>query len=411
MTDCAKCGACLTVCPVYQVTGRESLTARGKLHLFERLTSKEQTAEYANIVSACILCGACNDVCPRQVDILTLVIAARQKLPARISNQTLLYKISQKALATPFLLSGLSRTALAAGSLFLKNLPEKSGLRYKLSFLDLTNWQTSSERPSTKNNITNNAATPQTAYFTGCFARHLNPAIASDTIQLLKASGQSSPSIPDSQVCCGLAAQSAGDSNTAKKLAQKNIEAFEDTNLPILTSCASCSTHLKKYPELFKKDKKWLLRAETFADRVREFSTFFLSTLPEPQDTFIDDPTREKQKILYHDPCHLRFKAKITKPPRQLINRMPGMELVSLPHDPQCCGQGGLFDILHPDLSNKIMSKLTNDCKMISADTIVTTCTGCLIQWHRAISAGNHATDVIHLATLLANNLSRKDGE
>ena len=411
MTDCAKCGACLTVCPVYQVTGRESLTARGKLHLFERLTSQEQTAEYAKIVSACLLCGACNDVCPRQVDILALVIAARQKLPSRISNQTLLYKISQKALATPSLLAGLSKTARAAGNFLLKNLPENSGLRYKLSFLDLDNLPATPARPAAKDNITHNEAAPQTAYFAGCFARHLNTAIASDTIRLLKASGQPSSSTPDSQVCCGLAAWSAGDSSTAKKLARKNIAAFEETNLPILASCASCSTHLKKYPELFQEDEKWLLRAENFAGRVREFSTFFLASLPEPQDTFVDDPTRETQKILYHDPCHLRFKEKTTKAPRQLINRMPGMELVALPHGPQCCGQGGLFDILHPDLSNKIMTQQGDDYKMITADLIVTTCTGCLIQWHRATSAGNHAADVIHLATLIANNLSRKDGE
>ena len=408
MTDCAKCGACITVCPVYQVTGRESLTARGKLHLFEHLTPEEETAEFVNILSACLLCGACNDVCPRQVDIHHLVLDARRKHPARTSKHTLLYKITQKTLATPSLLSAFSKAAQAAGDLFLKKLPKKSGLRYKLSFLDLDNCQTASEKIPPPNNLIDTQTAPQTTYFPGCFAKHLNTGIASATIQLLKATGQSPPSIPDSQVCCGLAARSAGDITTAKKLAQKNIEAFEGTNLPILTSCASCYTHLKNYPELFKKDKEWRCRAETFADRVREFSTFFLDNLSGPQNIFIDNLTKETQNILYHDPCHLRFKTKITKAPRQLINLMSGMKLVSLPHGSQCCGQGGLFDILHPDLSNKIMGKVIDDYKKISADTIVTTCTGCLIQWHREISAGKHSTNVTHLATLLANSLSRK---
>jgi glycolate oxidase iron-sulfur subunit len=407
LTDCAKCGACITVCPVYQVTGRESLTARGKLHLFEHLASEEKTAAYANILSACLLCGACDDVCPRQVDIHHLVVDARRKQPSRTTEQTLLYKISQKALATPAILAGISKAAQAAGNLFLKNLPEKSGLRYKLSFLDLDKWQTTPARSSAQNSITNNEAPPQTAYFAGCFARHLNTGITSDTFLLLKATGQSPPSMPDSQVCCGLAAWSAGDTSTAKKLAQINIEAFEETNLPILASCASCYTHLKKYPEIFKEDNNWRFRAETFADRVREFSTFFLAALSEPQDIFINNPTGDTQKILYHDPCHLRFRAKITKAPRQLINLVPGKKLVSLPHGSQCCGQGGLFDILHPDLSKKIMGKLLDDYQMNTADTIVTTCTGCLIQWRRAISAGRHATDVIHLATLLAENLNK----
>jgi Fe-S oxidoreductase len=43
----------------------------------------------------------------------------------------------------------------------------------------------------------------------------------------------------------------------AKKLARRNITAFYDSPFPILTSCASCYTHLRSYPDLLADDPDW----------------------------------------------------------------------------------------------------------------------------------------------------------
>ena len=78
--QCAKCGACTVVCPVFQAGGRESLSARGRLHLLARLDPAQASAAYAEILTQCLLCGACRAVCSRGLDPPARFIAAREQL-------------------------------------------------------------------------------------------------------------------------------------------------------------------------------------------------------------------------------------------------------------------------------------------------------------------------------------------
>ena len=87
-----------------------------------------------------------------------------------------------------------------------------------------------------------------------------------------------------------------------QELARKNIEAFEGSEDQILTSCASCSSHLKKYPALFEDEPKWRERSENFSKRVREFTSFVNENAQEGVLEGIS-PAR----VYYHEPCHLRF--------------------------------------------------------------------------------------------------------
>lgn len=400
---CAKCGTCSTVCPVYQVTGRESLTARGKLHLLEKLDAANASDAYADILSKCLLCGACADECPRQVDILDLIIKERHELPKKGGNHTFLQYLSKKALSHLNLLAPLVTTAKS----IISKLPKESGLRIKLQFLTQKQKQSLSisnisylQKNQQKQNKIDS---PQSiAYFPGCFANYVQKEIAEATEMLLGITRGIIPITPSTQTCCGLAHMNSGDLEAAKRLAKKNIVAFEDHSLPILTSCASCYTHLKDYPNLLADEKEWKERAESFAESLCEFSTFFNTALTVKKfPRFFSDKENSEQTICYHDPCHLRFKAKITKAPRQLITKLPNMNLAELPHGPQCCGFGGLFHISHPDLTKKILTNLLTDFKSIKVDTVVTTCSGCILQWQQGLAIQDIPAKAEHLAVLL----------
>jgi Uncharacterized conserved protein containing a ferredoxin-like domain len=68
---CVKCGRCLSVCPVYRETGREQGVARGKLSLIESQEDKElkrSSKKLKEIISLCLLCGACTENCPNLVE-------------------------------------------------------------------------------------------------------------------------------------------------------------------------------------------------------------------------------------------------------------------------------------------------------------------------------------------------------
>jgi glycolate oxidase iron-sulfur subunit len=81
------------------------------------------------------------------------------------------------------------------------------------------------------------------------------------------------------------------------------------------------------------------------------------------------------------------------------------VKLEELPNGPQCCGQGGLFQVAHPELALQIRERLLDDFFNLAADTVVTGCSGCLLQWQLGLTAGGNKIQVEHLALLIAKLL------
>ncbi|MEA2115885.1 MAG: (Fe-S)-binding protein [Thermodesulfobacteriota bacterium] len=394
--SCAKCGSCSVVCPVFRVDGRESMTARGKMHLLATGLVDHPSAVFENLFSQCLLCGACEQVCPRNLPITDIISKARSRFSTFYGRGGLQKVVARSLLARPGLLEGLVRAGISLKR--INGLPAHSGLRLKLGLLE-----TRSQKKGTDLFFCSNRGLSRSqkhkkinlspfsvSYFTGCLARHLQPSVAKATTELLASCGQSAH-VPVDQNCCGLAAWSAGRRDQARSLARNNIEAFESLSGPILTSCASCSSHLFTYPDLFVKDDPWRRRAQQFADRVQEFTAFFGKSLPEPQPD-----TGSSLQIFYHDPCHLRFTANGQAIPRALLTRM-GLQIVEPENGPSCCGQGGLFHLAYPETSAKIFNKISRRVLACQPDCITTTCSGCLMQYQYQ----QEDTRVVHLAVLL----------
>ena len=409
--NCAKCGACMPVCPIYRATGKEAHSARGKLHLLARIDASKGSAAYADILSKCLLCGACRDICPRQIDIPSLIVQARGLIPKTSDRDYFKKYLARKSLSHPALLSTLAHVAETFNEQVLHRLPPESGLRLKLSFLDrekkLPSLSPSHQSPEGENSFQRHAAALEKgnhpSYFSGCLASHLYHEITASTAVLCKKLTGFLPATPKSQTCCGLASYAAGSVNDARTLAKKNITAFEDGSGPILTSCASCFSHLRSYPSLFTDDSLWRERALAFDERVCEYSTYFLEHISRRENRIILPPDfGDKDTVLYHDPCHLRFHERITKAPRQLLDTLLHCSLTELPNGPQCCGQGGLFHLAHTDLSHVVQHRLLDDLETVSPSTVLSTCSGCLLQLQQGLAARKSRIRVDHLGVFLA---------
>jgi len=410
--SCAKCGSCSVVCPVFRVDGRESMTARGKMHLLATDLADHPSAVFENLFSQCLLCGACEQVCPRNLPLTDIISKARSRFSTFYGRGGLQKVVARSVLARPGLLERLVRAGISLKR--INGLPAHSGLRLKLGLLETRSPKKGTDlsfclhkglgRPEKHKKI-NLSPFSDISYFTGCLARHLQPSVAEATGELLVRCGQSSH-VPVDQYCCGLAAWSAGRRDQARILARKNIEAFESLSGPIITSCASCSSHLFTYPHLFSKDDLWHRRAQQFADRVQEFTAFFCEYLPEPQPD-----TGSSLQIFCHDPCHLRFTANGQETPRALLARM-GLQIVEPENGPSCCGQGGLFHLAYPETSAKIFHTIHSRALACQPDCITTTCSGCLMQYQYQ----QEDIRVVHLAVLLnelftgKNNLDQVPG-
>jgi len=372
----------------------------------------EMSKHFAEIFSKCLLCGACLEVCPRGLDTPELVINVRSQLP-KLSGLSFLKYVSRKALIHPSLLSNLTRFGAAANSMLGGLLPQDSGLRLRLQGFDkkifklpasgyIEKLKTGSGTAAAQHN---NSTAVGIGFFTGCLANHLQPEIAESTQLMLEKISGSRADVPFAQTCCGMAALAAGRTDEARELARKNIMAFEANDFPILTSCSSCYYQLKSYNELFESEPEWQQRAQRFSDRLLEFSTYFLEEFPVLSGNLILPGTASAKQVFYHDPCHLRFTLKITEEPRKLLRQIPNLELQELPGGARCCGQGGLFQVAHPELAREIQTKLIKEFSSLTARTVITGCSGCLLQWQHGLTGDLGRYKAEHLAVFIARHL------
>lgn len=390
---CAKCGACSVVCPVFRIDGRESLTARGKMHLLVGGLAEAPSGLFQDLFSRCLLCGACEDACPRGLALTGIIAKTRARFPRLHGAHPLLKLGARTALAHPRLLEGLVHAGLALRHLHA--LPRDSGLRLKLDLLD--------ERAPASPPIAPLALGGQggLTLFLGCHARHLVPSIGRDLHRLLLASGETPVNLAG-EVCCGLAARAAGDPQQAHDLARRNLDALARSQGPVVVACASCFAGLRAYPELLADDPDYAAKAAELARRVVEVSCYLLGRLDQVTPRFrVEQPLR----LHYHDPCHLRFREGITAPPRRLLAAVKGAQLLDLPEARSCCGHGGLFDLGYPELSAAIFSRLQETVAKAAPDLVLTGCSGCLMQWQAGLARTGGRTKALHLVSFLARAL------
>ncbi|MEE9403227.1 MAG: (Fe-S)-binding protein [Desulfobacteria bacterium] len=399
LNRCKRCGQCMSVCPVYQATFREADVARGKLALLECVQAGSMSASerLEEILSRCLLCGACAQVCANRVETNLIMQSSREQLfeagNKGESRSAIFSAVREDHLSTKVLLKG----GALLQALACKKIPETSGLhlRFPLSFFT----ERSTVPPiawspflhAVRSEPAVKGEGPRIGFFVGCGANYLFPDIGWALVRILRRMG-ANLIVPEDQVCCGLPAYVSGDTETARKLAQKNVEVFKSLELDaILTVCASCGSHLKALASLFSDDPSSGDAAASMARKHLDAMTFLVDHLgfeaylkalqpaEHPKDT-------RPLRVAYHDPCHLRLGQGITHAPRRLLEALPGVQLAEAPHTGQCCGHGGEFNLSHFSLSMNILDRRMDDFEKATPEAIVTGCTGCLLQFTEGIS-------------------------
>jgi Fe-S oxidoreductase len=89
-------------------------------------------------------------------------------------------------------------------------------------------------------------------------------------------------------------------------------------------------------------------------------------------------------KVVYHDPCQLSRYLGLIEEPRQILRAIKGIELVETDWTNRkwatCCGGGGGFEVVFPELSEILAVNRTKELIETGAQIIVTHCPGCIIQ-------------------------------
>ncbi|NLE08239.1 MAG: (Fe-S)-binding protein [Dehalococcoidales bacterium] len=92
----------------------------------------------------------------------------------------------------------------------------------------------------------------------------------------------------------------------------------------------------------------------------------------------------EKVKVTYHDPCQLARSMKLIDEPRRIMKSIENLELVepawTKGEFATCCGGGGGFEAVFPELSHTLAVNRTKELMALEPDIIVTHCPGCIMQ-------------------------------
>jgi glycolate oxidase iron-sulfur subunit len=374
---CNRCGFCTSYCPTYLATGDEGLSPRGRNQVFRALLEGRlaDPAQAKRSVDTCLQCGICTSVCFAEVPTAKLMGAAKQKLMAAGGEPLLLRFLLRFLLPRPRLLEAVLKVLFLGKRLGVSRLLNRLGILRLVSPALAAAEEMSAEVPAyfLREQVAPAAADAEVAQFMACGPNYLLPSAGLATDRLVAESGCRHGRAEN--VCCGLPALSSGDLEAGRALARRNIEALEKyPKAVILVDDSSCAATIKDYPALFEEDPAWKPRAQAVAARAKDLSEWLVERgAPLP-------PRARAVKATYHDPCKARYAQKLVEPPRKLLAALAGVTFVELPEADQCCGGGGSYSFLQPEISRRVLARKSENIRSTGADVVLTSSVTCLLQ-------------------------------
>ncbi|WAC21787.1 (Fe-S)-binding protein [Luteolibacter sp. SL250] len=409
LQQCMHCGMCLPTCPTYDTTKRERNSPRGRISLMRSIADGDLavTESFADEMSYCLGCLACQTACPAGVDYATLFETSRAHIESAQVNdgagRTFWRTLTLEILFTrPRLLRLTGRLLHLAQTLKLDQLftpllpanlrrlaPQAPRIAEKFSD-DLIRER---EYPGT-------APKHKVALLTGCIQDLAYSNINRDTADVLLANG-CEVHTPAVQPCCGSLHSHNGAQEIAEELARRLIDLIPpDQYDAIITNAGGCGSHLKHYTHLLEHDPTYAAKAALWDAKVQDIHQFLAGTDPRPPHA---SPFAAPTIVTYHDSCHLAHGQKVALQPRAILSLIPGLLVKELPEANWCCGSAGVYTITQPEESKRLLDRKVANIRSTGATVLATANPGCHLQIVNGLKAEGVAMEVVHPISLLAS--------
>jgi glycolate oxidase iron-sulfur subunit len=353
---CISCQACETVCPSGVRYGHLLGHARAQIALQRKPSTVERVVRWL----------AFEQLVPHPLRMRAFGWA--MKLYQKLGIQTLVHKI------------GIMR-------LFPQLLQSMEGILPPLGKFY--------NPPSTREVAAMGQEIHRVGFLTGCIMPLAFGDTQEATVRVLSRNG-CRVIIPDGQVCCGALNAHFGEREQAKNMARRNIDVFEKAKVDyIIADAAGCSAMLKEYGELLASDPAYHERAEHFAHKVRDI-TEMLAALP------LAKPTRPiNARVTLQEPCHLAHAQKVKKAPRDVLKAIPGIQFVEMRDADRCCGSGGIYNLVHPEIADQLLDEKLSNIAATKAEIVVSANPGCMMQINQGLQRTGSTARLVHIAKLL----------
>ncbi|MCP5243393.1 (Fe-S)-binding protein [Nitrosomonas sp.] len=431
---CVSCGLCLPHCPTYRLLKSEADSPRGRIAIINGVVTGRipMNEKFELHLDRCLTCRACEAACPNHVAYGQIIDGARKMIQVSDTHRNAEYstKPSQQRLLS--MLSTLAIRPVWFDRLrWLLYLSQKSGLLSAIRRLWQYSFKNRSGRPSILSQLPP-VVFPYTAnwkknrpvhtwrdfypaigesrgtvaLFLGCVARLTDTATLNACIFVLTRFGYS-VRVPSKQTCCGALHQHAGDAEKASQLRCENMQVFRAPDVVAVISAASgCGAQLCEYTERCATNQRLGAEKAEFPESL-DISKF-LSTAS-GWDQLVIAPL--EKKVAVHDPCSLRYVLRDHLYPYQIIQKIPGAQMVVLADNDQCCGAAGTYFIRQPELATGLLDDKMQAIMQSGADLLVTSNVGCAMHIAAGLRMIGSKIEVIHPVTLLARQMQRMEQE
>jgi glycolate oxidase iron-sulfur subunit len=410
LQQCMHCGMCLPACPTYDATKKERHSPRGRIALMRAVADDELklTPAFADEMSYCLGCLACQTACPAGVDYSNLLETARTEVQSAGLNRTFTSRFWRTVtirglFMRPRLLRFAGRLLWLYQRLGLQTAFRKVGLT-RLLPKDLRRLEPQCPTVGTRFSHqlirpveTPAAKTRRVALLTGCVQDLVFADINRDTADVLLANG-CEVHTPAVQPCCGSLHAHNGEAEPAQTLAKRMIDLFPPSQFDaIITNAGGCGNHLRHYGTLLADDPVYAPLAKLWDSRLRDIHEWMMENGCRTPQAGLGDLT-----VTYHDSCHLTHGQKVTKQPRELLKLIPGLKLVELPEANWCCGSAGIYNITQPEQSEQLLVRKIGHVIGTGASVLATANPGCHLQIERGLRQAGSPVALLQPVTLLA---------
>lgn len=365
LSGCVSCGLCLPHCPTFRVTGEEAMSPRGRIAAIRAVHRDDApvTDEFVRFMETCVQCRGCEPACPSGVHYGNLQEGTRATLAA------------QGRITPWWQRAGLSVLArhrlLLVGSTFLAVVQRLRLVPRRLGLPRLALRRSPALRPTGDS----------VWLFTGCVMDAWMRDTHTSTAEVLTHLGIGFALPGPGGACCGALHTHAGLTDTSRDLARRTMASMPG-DAPVLVNSAGCGAALKEYGHLLGTDE-----ARTFSARVFDVHEYLARHVERLR------PRRHVGTLVVQDPCHLRHVQRAQAGVRAVL--APVADLVELDDDGLCCGAGGAYSALEPELAAQVRDRKLAAIERAGGGTVVSANPGCAMHLAAAGVSVRHPIDVL----------------
>ncbi|WP_395680417.1 (Fe-S)-binding protein [Dokdonella sp.] len=381
--QCVMCGLCLPHCPTYRLERVEAESPRGRIALARALADGRLDPTPAALahLDHCLGCLSCQKVCPSDVQYEEILVQTRAAFVPRATGLA-------TWLHDPQRLTILARLGAATGAAhwapwIARLLPRGSRWRRLATTVPGVPPIPRAAGP------TRVAKASRVALFRGCVASVYDRDTLAAARRLLEASGHAVVELAGTR-CCGALPRHAGDLARASAESATTREALCETGVQVVLSCASgCHGDLRDQV------------AAGTGLRVLDVHAFLAD---DPGFAALRFRPRAARAAL-HLPCTQVNVVGATAPIRDLLARVPQLEVLALPEQPRCCGAAGSYFIEHPVFADRLRKEKLEQVALLAPELLLTTNIGCRIHLGNGLQSRADSVPVLHPLALLAQQL------